>query len=76
MEHCEKLKQLLDEQRKIIERHIDEHKWYHHFADRREAILNFIEMYGWLMRETFCDLCEENQSCEVYREYLGRNNKS
>lgn len=75
---CDKLESLIEEQRKIIERHIETHAWYRHIPDKSRAVIDFVELYGWLMREAFCDLCEkeEGKSCEVYRQYLARNGKA
>jgi len=70
MEHCERLGDLLNEERKVIERHLDKHKWYQGIEDRERAVTDFIKRYGWLMREVFCDKCDENATCVPYHEYL------
>ena len=64
---CVHLREILLEQREIITRHIDRHKWFNHIEDRQEATLDFIEKYGWIMREIYCDsACPDRHKCEYY----------
>ena len=72
-ESCNHLEELMKEQRLIIERHIDKHKYYLHTDDRNKAVLDFIGQYRFIIREAFCDLCLESKTCEAYKEYLQRD---
>ena len=67
---CVRLKDILDAQIEIIERHIDQHKWFHRFQNRDEAIADFIEKYGFIMREFYCSrICEDRFDCEIARQF-------
>jgi len=71
MEHCTHLKEYLEEQKKIMARHLDKHKYYQHIADPTSALQDFIDKYAWVMREMYCDkICAENKSCMAYQSYL------
>jgi len=69
---CIKLREFLQQQSKIILKHIDEHKWYKHIEDYNKGIIDFINSYGWLMRETLCGSCCSNKdTCDIAKEYRG-----
>ncbi len=71
MEKCSHLEDFLNEQRIIIYRHIDKHKYYNGIANREDAMNDFIKKYAWVMREMYCDkICPEKDNCEVYQSYL------
>ncbi len=66
---CSHIEEILKAQIDIIERHVDQHKWFHHIENRDEAIADFIEKYGFIMREFYCArICEERFNCEIARE--------
>ena len=46
LDYCQKLKDFLDIERKIIIRHIDQHKWFNKISDKNEGISDFIGKYG------------------------------
>ena len=67
---CSRLKEILEAQIDIIERHVDDHKWFLHIEDRNEAIRDFIEKYGFIMREFYCSrICEERFACKIASKY-------
>lgn len=67
---CKRIKEILDAQREIIERHVDNHKWFMQIEDRDEAIRDFIEKYGFIMREFYCSrICEERFECSLAKQY-------
>ena len=67
---CSRLKEILEAQIDIIERHVDNHKWFMQIEDRNEAIGDFIEKYGFIMREFYCSrICDERFTCEVASRY-------
>ena len=73
VEECIHLKEILDAQIEIIERHIDQHKWFQQIHDREEAIGDFIEKYGFIMREFYCSrICEDRFQCEIARPFNPR----
>lgn len=73
---CNKLKDLLHVEGNIIKRHIDRHKWFQHIDDKNLAVVDFIEKYGWLMREIYCEnLCERKGDCEVFKTVIIPNPK-
>ena len=70
---CTHLGEILGEQKELLKRHLDRHKWYRHMADAEQAKIDFIENFGGLLREMFCDTaCPDNKTCESYQAYLRR----
>jgi len=70
-DHCTHLSELAKVQREIISRHIERHKWFSHIIDRQEAAEDFIEKFGWIMRELYCGyICAERHECEMAQQYL------
>ena len=67
---CSRLKEILEAQIDIIGRHVDDHKWFLQIDDRNEATRDFIEKYGFIMREFYCSrICEERFACKVASQY-------
>jgi len=67
---CKHLHDILDAQIDIIERHIDKHKWFHGIANKDQAISDFIEKYGFIMREFYCSRsCKDRFECELALQY-------
>ena len=65
-----KIKEVLDAQIELIEPHVDDHKWFMQINDRDEAVRDFIEKYGFIMREFYCSrICEERFSCLLAEKY-------
>jgi hypothetical protein len=74
---CDQLKDLLHVEGKIIQRHIDRHKWFQHIPDKNAAVIDFVEKYGWLMREIYCEnLCPKKGECHVFKTVVIPNSKS
>jgi len=74
MTGCKHLDELLESEKKIIKRHIEEHKYYQHIENDEDAIMDFIEKYGFIMREYYCEyICVDRMRCEIAKEY--RRNK-
>ena len=67
---CKELSGLLKEQTKIISRHLEDHQYFQHIEDTNKAALDFIDKYGWVMREVYCDNCSENKFCYSYQQYI------
>ncbi len=67
---CSRLKDILEAQIDIIERHVDDHKWFQQIEDRNEAVRDFVEKYGFIMREFYCSrICEERFNCLLAERY-------
>ena len=70
LNECKRIRDILDAQIDIIERHVDQHKWFQQIEDRNEAISDFIEKYGFIMREFYCSrICEDRFGCKLALEY-------
>jgi hypothetical protein len=68
---CEQLADLLKIQEVIIRRHIDVHKWLRHIPDQEQGMIDFIETYGWLLREMYCGhVCSKRIGCSIAAEYI------
>jgi trehalose-6-phosphate synthase len=73
MEKCEHLKEFIEEQKTIMRRHLDKHKYYRGIADREKAVESFVSDYAWLMREMYCDkVCPNSKDCAAYQNYLNK----
>ena len=69
-ENCDHLDQFLRMQITIIKRHIHRHQWFQHIDNREKAIADFIEKYGWIMRETYCGFtCINRENCEIAKDF-------
>ena len=76
MGKCEKLKEFLTCQQDIIKRHIDEHLWFQHIPEKEKGIADFIQKYGWLMRELFClHSCENKDKCDLIKLSVKKKGK-
>lgn len=73
MDACENLESLMKEQIIIIRRHLRNHQWYRQIENKEDAVADFVEKFGWVMREVYCDRCTLSEGCQAYQEYL-RNN--
>ena len=70
LNECKHLKEILDAQIDLIERHVDQHKWFHQIENKEEAVRDFIEKYGFIMREFYCSrICEDRFNCEIARPF-------
>ena len=67
---CEKLQEILEIQLEIINRHIDKHKWFQKIESKDEAVRDFIEKYGFIMREFYCSrVCEKRFDCSIAEKF-------
>lgn len=71
---CRHLSKLLKAEIKIMRDHISEHKWFNHIEDENKGMIDFIEKYGWLMREMYCGFaCPERENCEMAKTYIPKD---
>jgi hypothetical protein len=71
---CEHLDDILRTEIPIIKRHLNRHKWYQHLPDDNTAMIDFIEKYGFIMREYYCGyICKDRYNCELVKEYIPKN---
>jgi len=76
-QRCEKLKELLEAELRVIGNHIDDHKWFQHIDDENEGVKDFIKKYGWIMREMYCGFaCPDRENCELAKVFLKDKRKS
>ncbi len=67
---CKHLEDLIKAEIPIIKRHIEKHKWYRMMADENEAVGDFIEKYGFIMREMWCKyICKDREECDTGKKY-------
>jgi hypothetical protein len=67
---CKHLHDILDAQKDIIERHVDQHKWFQGIENKEQAMCDFIERYGFIMREFYCSrICVDRFDCELAQPY-------
>jgi len=64
---CIDLENLLKDEREVIEGHIDEHKWFHHISNKEDGIKDFIQEYGWIMKEMYCKYVCKNKCLYEYK---------
>ena len=75
MPGCVRFSQFMEAQYAILKEHIDKHAWYQHIKNKEEAILDFVDKYGWMFREAYCRGCNNYKNnkgdiCEAYMESL------
>lgn len=68
---CEHVEELLKAESDVMLRHLREHKYFQHITDDNIAIMDFIEKYGWLMREMYCEfICPDKDKCDCEHLYF------
>ena len=70
---CIHLKELLKEERSVIERHLEEFMANKNIGEGNKAKGEFIKEYGWIMREMYCDFCPDKENCDAYEETKHNN---
>lgn len=71
---CIHLGEFLRVERDIIQKHIDQHKWCRSIPDYNEGVADFIDEFGWLMREMYCGhVCQCRCDCAISREIVGKS---
>lgn len=69
---CKHINEIINETFNILERHIDEHMFYTN-KNRQDASQDFFDKYYFIVRESYCDKCEDNSTCIEYQDYLKYN---
>jgi len=74
---CVRLNELLKVQELIIKRNLKVHKWLRHIPNEEQGAIDFIEHYGFIMREVYCGFaCPYRKECEIAKEFLPKEVKS
>ena len=70
---CRHLHDILASQIEIIERHVDQHKWFQGIENKDQAVYDFVDKYGFIMREFYCSrICIDRFDCELAQKYNPR----
>jgi hypothetical protein len=68
---CNHLSELLKIQESIIRKNVDTHKYLRHISTTEAGVIDFIESYGWLLREVYCGhVCSTRNDCEIAKDYI------
>ena len=68
--NCTHLNDILKAEIPIIKEHLKDHKWYQHIQDDTQTQIDFIERYGFIMREMYCRyVCKDRDNCELADKY-------
>lgn len=71
---CMHLKELLDAEKIIINRHFEEHKKKYNIEDKNLVVADFISKFGWIMKEIYCEsACPYKNNCEIFKDLTERN---
>jgi hypothetical protein len=63
---CARVGDITKAEIQVIKKHLDRHKWFHHFTDENDAVADFVWKYAWIMREVFCGkLCTASPWCDA-----------
>jgi len=66
MDRCIHLQQFAETQKKVLETHISQHKWFRGITDDNIAIRDFIKSFGGIMRTTYClGCCPLRDECNL-----------
>ena len=72
---CKHLREFVDVEISVIKRHLNDHKWFNHIDDENDAVKDFIDKYGWLMREMYCKhICEDKEDCDCSEDLFNNKN--
>jgi len=56
----------------ILARHLDQHKWFRRIPDADAGRRDFLERYGWLVREMYCGYaCTSRRGCPGWNRGWG-----
>ncbi len=75
---CIQVPNLCRGERRIILRHIEQHKWFEHIPTEKFdwAVRSFNDKYGWLQREMYCSsVCHYGvtNNCMAFNRYLEKH---
>ena len=67
---CKQLITFLTAEKRIIMKHLSDHKWFQHISDENLGVMDFIDKYGWIMREMYCGFaCKNRFSCKIAQRF-------
>jgi hypothetical protein len=66
---CVHLVEFMRAESEVIYKHLEAHKWYQHLEKDVDALIDFNEKYGWLMREMYCRYaCPDRDKCLLAKD--------
>ena len=68
IEKCERLMTFNIIQAHILRRHLKNHKWFTHLPDENQALIDFVQKFGFAMREVYCECCVYHNNCIIERD--------
>ncbi|MCK9428725.1 MAG: hypothetical protein M0R17_01775 [Candidatus Omnitrophica bacterium] len=73
---CNRLSELLRVQAYVIQRNLPVHKWLKHIPDEEHGAIDFVETFGFLVRELYCGYtCPDRKDCDIAKEFLPKEIK-
>lgn len=73
---CKQLATLLKVETAVMLKHLANHKWFQHIEGENNGMIDFVEKYGWIMREMYCGFsCPDRFTCPLAKEYLPKEEK-
>lgn len=73
---CTRLKEFMKIQLEIVERHLNDHKYYQQIENENEGVRDFIDKFAWLIRETHCLYhCEDRDVCQISKDLIKKYEK-
>lgn len=66
---CTHLVEFLNAELEVMNKHLKDHKWFNHIEKEDEALIDFNNKFGWLMREFYCRFaCPEKDNCIISKD--------
>jgi hypothetical protein len=73
---CDRLSELLKVQAYVIRRNLPMHKWLKHILDEELGAIDFVETFGFIIREIYCGYtCPDRKDCDIAKEFLPKEIK-
>jgi hypothetical protein len=66
---CIHLTEFINAELEVMQKHLSDHKWFNHIEKEDEALVDFNNKFGWLMREFYCRFaCSEKDNCIISKD--------
>ena len=70
--NCTHLREILEYQKECLRKKIDGSKFKGSVGERNLAVSNFIDSNAEATRKRYCQMCKDNDCCELYIRRYGR----